>query len=96
MVALADRLSVAQDIPPDGTGYIEHLDQLFRYAFDEGSQLPFPLVDGHLLMRRLAVKPGPRLGALMEHLMEAQAAGEIKTSDDALALATNWLEQDGV
>lgn len=95
LVALADRLSVTQDIPPDDTGYIEHLDQLLRYAFDEGTQLPLPLVDGHLLMRRLAIKPGPRLGALMEHLIEAQAAGEITTADEALDLAANWLERDG-
>ena len=95
LVALADRLSVTQDIPPDPTGYVEHLDQLLRYAFDEGTQLPLPLVDGHLLMRRLAIQPGPRLGALMEHLIEAQAAGEIKTAEEALALATGWLEKDG-
>jgi hypothetical protein len=95
LVALADRLSVTKDIPPDETGYVAHVDQLLRYAFDEGSQLPLPLVDGHILMRRLAVKPGPQLGALLEHLMEAQAAGEIKNEDEALALAADWLEQDG-
>jgi poly(A) polymerase/tRNA nucleotidyltransferase (CCA-adding enzyme) len=95
LVALADRLSVAQDIPPDPTGYVDHLDQLLNYAFDEGTKMPLPLADGHTLMRRLAIKPGPRLGALMEHLMEAQAAGEIKTEDEALALAVGWLEQEG-
>ena len=95
LVALADRLSVTQDIPPDNTGYIEHLDQLLQYAFDESTQLPIPLVDGHQLMRRLAIKPGPRLGALLEHLMEAQAAGDIRTPDEAVAMAVGWLEQDG-
>jgi hypothetical protein len=95
LVALADRLSVTQDIPPDDTGYIEHIDQLLHYAFDESTQLPVPLVDGHLLMKRLAVKPGPRLGALLEQLMEAQAAGEIKTAEEALALAASWLDQEG-
>jgi putative nucleotidyltransferase with HDIG domain len=95
LVALADRLSVAQDIPPDSSGYIEHLNQLLHYAFDEGTRLPLPLVDGHLLMKRLAIKPGPRLGMLMEHLMEAQAAGEIKTPEEALEMAADWLNQDG-
>jgi poly(A) polymerase/tRNA nucleotidyltransferase (CCA-adding enzyme) len=95
LVALADRLSVTQDIPPDDTGYIEHIDQLLHYAFDEATQLPLPLVDGHLLMKRLAVKPGPRLGALLEQLMEAQAAGEIRTEAEALALAASWLDQEG-
>lgn len=95
LVALADRLSVTDDIPPDETAYVKHLDQLLRYAFDESTQLPLPLVDGHTLMRRLALKPGPQLGALMEHLMEAQAAGEIRTEDEAIALAEGWLKVDG-
>lgn len=95
LVALADRLSVTQDIPPDETNYVEHLDQLLNYAFDEGTTLPLPLVDGHTLIRRLGIKPGPRLGALLEHLMEAQAASEIKTEEEALALAAGWLAQDG-
>jgi poly(A) polymerase/tRNA nucleotidyltransferase (CCA-adding enzyme) len=95
MVALADRLSVTGDIPPDETGYVKHLSQLLEYAFDEGTQLPLPLADGHILMRRLAIKPGPQLGALMEHLMEAQVAGEIRTEDEAISLAAGWLKQDG-
>jgi poly(A) polymerase len=94
MVALADRLSVTTDIPPDESGYLAHLEQLLQYAFDEGTQLPLPLVDGHILMRRLAIQPGPRLGALMEYLMEAQAAGEIMNEEEALALAAGWLQQE--
>jgi hypothetical protein len=95
LVALADRLSVTQDIPPDNTGYVEHIDQLLHYAFEEEKRLPLPLVDGHLLMRTLAVKPGPQLGALLEHILEAQAAGEIRTTGEALEVAATWLEQDG-
>jgi hypothetical protein len=30
----------------------------------------------------------------MEHLMEAQAAGEITTAEQALALAAKWLDKD--
>ncbi|MCC6453749.1 MAG: HD domain-containing protein [Caldilineaceae bacterium] len=95
LVALADRLSVDQEIPPDTSGYLDHVEQLLHYAFDEAPQLPLPLVDGHTLIKRLGVKPGPRLGLLMEHLMEAQAAGEIQTPEDALQVAAGWLEQDG-
>jgi hypothetical protein len=95
LVGLADRLSVTQDIPPDTSGYLTHVDQLFHYAFEEASQPSVPLVDGHLLMQRLAIKPGPKLGTLLEHLMEAQAAGEIHTPDQALQLAAGWLARDG-
>jgi putative nucleotidyltransferase with HDIG domain len=95
LLALADRLSVTQDIPPDDTGYTAHIDQLFHNAFAEATHEPQPLVDGHMLMQRLALQPGPRVGALIEHILEAQAAGEIKTPDEALALAAGWLGQDG-
>ncbi len=95
LVALADRLSVTQDIPPDTSGYLTHIDEMLRYAFEEAAQPPPPLVDGHMLMQRLAIKPGPRLGILMEHVMEAQAAGEIKTTDEALQLAASWLDRNG-
>jgi poly(A) polymerase/tRNA nucleotidyltransferase (CCA-adding enzyme) len=93
LVALADRLSVTQDIPPDDTGYVEHLGQLLQFAFEYGGQITQPLVDGHTLMRRLSVAPGPRLGALVEHLMEVQAEGEIRSEEDAISEAARWLEQ---
>ena len=93
LVALADRLSVAQDIPPDEGGYVEHLDQLLHYAFDPATQLPQPLIDGHTLMRHLAIKPGPRLGVLLEQIIEAQAAGEVSTVEEALMLASHWLAE---
>jgi putative nucleotidyltransferase with HDIG domain len=95
LVGLADRLSVTQDIPPDTSGYLNHVDQLFHYAFNEDAQPSLPLIDGHLLMQRLAIKPGPKLGILLEQLLEAQAAGEIKTQDEALQLAASWLARDG-
>lgn len=43
-----------------------------------------PLLDGHDLQRELGLKPGKNLGALLEELKEAQAAGEITTRREAL------------
>lgn len=45
------------------------------------------LVRGDELMRFLGILPGPELGALLEKLREAQYAGEIKSKQEALALA---------
>ena len=42
-------------------------------------------------MHYFDLQPGPRLGDLLEYLREAQAAGDIATTGDALELATNWL-----
>lgn len=45
---------------------------------------PPPLVSGTDLMHALQVKPGPYLGALLDAIREAQAAGEVSTRDEAL------------
>jgi poly(A) polymerase/tRNA nucleotidyltransferase (CCA-adding enzyme) len=46
-----------------------------------------PLLDGTQLMAALGIGPGPRVGELLREVHEAQAAGEIATADEALALA---------
>ena len=52
------------------------------------------LVDGHTLMEGLGLPPGPLLGRLLEVLQEAQAAGEIATPEEALALARRLISAD--
>jgi hypothetical protein len=44
-------------------------------------------------METFSLKPGPRVGRLLEALREAQAAGEVTTKEEALAWATNLLAQ---
>lgn len=64
--------------------------QLLLHQYFEGQgetvnpELP---VDGHDLMRELELESGPEIGRLLELLSEAVAAGEVKTRDEALALA---------
>ncbi len=48
---------------------------------------PRPLLRGDELARELGLAPGPRLGALLEQLAEAQFAGEVATREQALAHA---------
>jgi poly(A) polymerase len=57
-------------------------------AREEG---PRALVNGHDLMDMLHIPPGPRVGALLERLREAEAVGEISNRDDALAMAARLL-----
>jgi poly(A) polymerase len=45
---------------------------------------PLKLIDGNDLRNELGLKPGPRIGELLEELREAQAAGEITTRSEAL------------
>ena len=56
-----------------------------------GSEAPRGLVNGHDLMDTLRIEPGPRLGALLERLREAQAVGEIASREEALCLAARLL-----
>jgi putative nucleotidyltransferase with HDIG domain len=48
---------------------------------------PAPLLRGDELALELGIQPGPRLGALLEQLAEAQFAGELATREQAIAYA---------
>lgn len=46
-----------------------------------------PLIGGGELMRALELAPGPRIGALLAEIAEAQALGDVLTREEALAYA---------
>jgi putative nucleotidyltransferase with HDIG domain len=48
---------------------------------------PAPLLRGDELARELEIPAGPRLGALLEQITEAQFAGELATREQAIAYA---------
>lgn len=48
---------------------------------------PIPLVRGGELAESLGIPPGPEIGRLLEQIREAQAAGEVRTSEEAIELA---------
>jgi poly(A) polymerase len=58
---------------------------------DETVAAPPKLIDGHDLMREFGIKPGPEIGEILEAVRESQGAGEISTSEEALALARRRL-----
>lgn len=53
---------------------------------------PPRLIDGHDIMRRFGLRPGPKIGELLEALREAQAAGEVTSGDQALELVGKKLD----
>ena len=55
---------------------------------------PSKLVDGNELMKTLGLKPGPRLGVLLESINEARAAGAISSKEEALELARRVVEEE--
>lgn len=69
----------------------EHM--LSEWFEERATVAPPKIVDGHMLMDRLGLPPGPRIGELLESVREAQAAGEIESTDQALELARKLLEE---
>ncbi len=90
-------LSLADHLATWGPDLQEHhwarqlaaAETLLTHYFErrEETVSPPPLVTGHDLMAELGLDPGAEIGRLLEALREAQAAGEVKTQDEALALA---------
>ena len=54
---------------------------------EEEDSRPQRLVDGEALMEALGISPGPEVGRLLDAIEEAQAIGEVRTREEALALA---------
>jgi len=85
---------VDHSLRADRREFMAHARQLLDYAFaPDGLRavLQRPLVNGHLLMTRLEIEAGPQLGHLLEYLAEAQAAGDIQTTEEAIQHAAQWL-----
>jgi hypothetical protein len=98
LLALADFLAGYVGAPPP-EAWNERLDAataLLRAYFEapaEAVSLPV-LVTGDDLQAELALKPGPRIGALLEAVREAQAAGEVSDRAGALALARDLVARE--
>ncbi|MDP3985550.1 MAG: HD domain-containing protein, partial [bacterium] len=68
---------------PGLSGYRAMKKRITALLGKKKTALPPPLLDGHEIMKALNMKPGPKVGALMEQLREAQLQGKIKTKNEA-------------
>ena len=98
-LSLADHLgTVGPSVSWEGfrahVAVVSHILHL-RFA-DERVTSPPKLVSGDDLMRELGLKPGALLGVLLEAVREAQAAGDVSTPEEALALARERLAETGL
>ena len=93
-LSLADHLGT---VGPrvSGPGWRQHValvNYILTKRFQEEETISPPkLLGGDELMAELELSPGPMIGRLIETLREAQAAGEISTREEALALARTCL-----
>jgi len=67
---------------PSLASYYKALDVLLRAHAQP--QLQKALIDGHTIMRVLGIKPGPRVGRVLDRMRDLQLAGKIKNKHEAL------------
>jgi poly(A) polymerase len=60
---------------------------------EEQPEPPRRLIDGYDIMNFFGLKPGQRLGQILESVREAQASGEIVTREEALSLVAEILAE---
>jgi len=66
-------------------GHAQNLAYVLEERFREESIVtPLKLISGHDLIDIFGMRPGPKIGQLLEVVREAQAAGEITTREEAL------------
>lgn len=91
LLSLADHLATYGGAGGEGSWerLLDVVARLFRHYFEsyEETIAPRPLVDGNELIAALGLEPGPEVGRLLALLEEAQAAGDITTAEEAVALA---------
>jgi len=57
----------------------------------ESLTVPAKLIDGHDLMDKFGLSPGPKIGEILEAVRETQAAGEVTTREEAFAYIEHLL-----
>lgn len=96
LLSLADALGTYETSLPQElwNRHLEVVRALLEAWWEHPSERvdPQPLVSGRDLMADLALPPGPEIGWLLEAIREAQAAGQVGTRAEALALAKALLE----
>ncbi|MBZ0292470.1 MAG: hypothetical protein K8L99_07860 [Anaerolineae bacterium] len=96
LLSLANYLAAAgsridQD---DWVAYVDRMRQVLQAYFDRYEQVVAPpsVIDGNRLIQALDLKPGPAIGQLLELIREAQVTGSVRSEDDAIALARDYLD----
>ncbi len=94
LLALADYLASRGPLASDDE-WKQHCG-LMNYILTEHEKqraklAPMKLLDGHDIMRKFGLEPGPEVGRLLAMVHEAHASGEVSTKEEALTLVENEL-----
>ena len=90
VLALADWRGKASPIGEEQDAQQRATNAILLDRFFNAPQIvvaPPAIIDGNVLIAELGLKPGRRIGELLETIREAQASGEVRSREDAIALA---------
>lgn len=97
LLSLADELAIAEHTLQAETWerYVRTVRTLLEAWWERPAEqvTPPPLVTGSDLIHLVGVEPGPRVGALLEAIREAQAIGLVRTREQALEFARQQVEE---
>jgi len=72
--------------------HAQMVDYVLAQRFQQESLVvPPKLVDGHDLINIFGMKPGPKIGEILEAVREAQASGELTTKQETLVYMNHLL-----
>lgn len=66
---------------------------LSEHSRQETEVIPVKLIDGHDIIYTLGISPGPIVGELLAEVREAQVAGDLRTKEEAIALARQCMKK---
>jgi len=94
LMSLADRYSALGSLSEnDLAEFTAGIFQIMHQFYEQMKRPKMaPFLNGNDLIKQLGLKPGPEFRRILETLEEAQFTGEIKTRDEALALARTLLQ----
>lgn len=89
LLFLADSLATAgaAALLPRWPAYVAHVQRIACWHPPAAAQAIARLVDGHAVLEATELAPGPAIGAILERIAEAAAAGEVTDEAGALELA---------
>ena len=93
LLALADRQAPGKARGGNWRTYLAGVTTIIDFAFAQAGDRHLPLLDGNRLMHALDLAPGRMVGFLLESIAEAQAAGEVSSEGEALALAAQLIRR---
>jgi putative nucleotidyltransferase with HDIG domain len=89
LLFLADSLATApiEELLPRWPAYVAHVQRIACWREPDAAQQIARIVDGHAVIEATGLAPGPAIGAILEGLAEAAAAGEVEDASGAIELA---------